>query len=197
MAAEPPRGARAAHGSGFNWDVAPLPTGKQLVSILHTDGYCIAAASQNKDLAWKFVEYANGPEGQVITAKTGRSVPSLRSVALSPTYLDSTKPPANNQVFLDMAPYLHATPQIGTWPDIELRTTPPSSRLSTAISRSTRRSRRFEQGTAADFQQEAYPSTLVPPTPVPGRPGEDLRAAPLRRPAWDTLLVLVRRHRTQ
>ncbi len=108
--------------SGFNWDVAPLPTGKQLVSILHTDGYCIAAASQNKDLAWKFVEYANGPEGQVITAKTGRSVPSLRSVALSPTYLDSTKPPANNQVFLDMAPYLHATPQIGTWPDIELRT---------------------------------------------------------------------------
>ena len=67
--------------SGFTWDVAPLPVGKQQAGILHTDAYCISKASKNKDLAWKFVEYANGPVGQVIAAKTGRTVPSLKSVA--------------------------------------------------------------------------------------------------------------------
>ncbi len=109
--------------SGFTWDVGAAAVGKtgENVSILHTDAYCISKASKNKDLAWKFVEYANGPVGQVIAAKTGRTVPSLMSVADSPTYLESDKPPANSRVFLDMGPYLRATPQIGTWPDIELR----------------------------------------------------------------------------
>jgi multiple sugar transport system substrate-binding protein len=159
--------------SGFTWDVAPMPKGKELYSILHTDGYCIAAASKNKDLAWKFVEYANGPEGQVITAKTGRSVPSLRSVALSPTYLDSSKPPAHNEVFLDMEPYLRATPQIGTWPDIELRANAAIEQAFYGNISVDDAIKEIEAGTAADFKQEYYPATITVPTPVPGRHGED------------------------
>jgi len=159
--------------SGFTWDVAPMPKGKVLNSILHTDGYCIAAASKNKDLAWKFVEYANGPEGEVITSKTGRSVPSLRSVALSPAYLNPSLPPVHNEVFLDMEPYLRATPQIGTWPDIELRANAAIEQAFYGNITVDEAIKEIEEGTAADFSQEHYPATLVPPTTVPGRHGED------------------------
>jgi len=34
--------------SVFDWDVAPLPQGKQSATILHADAYCMAAASKNK-----------------------------------------------------------------------------------------------------------------------------------------------------
>lgn len=161
--------------SGFTWDVGPLPVGKtgENVSILHTDAYCISKASKNKDLAWKFVEYANGPVGQVIAAKTGRTVPSLMSVAESPTYLEADKPPASSRVFLDMGPYLRNTPQIGTWPDIELRANAAIEQAFYGSITVDEAINEIEQGTAADFQQENFPSTIVVPTPVPGRHGED------------------------
>ncbi|HST06358.1 MAG TPA: sugar ABC transporter substrate-binding protein [Chloroflexia bacterium] len=159
--------------SGFSWDVAPMPVGKEKVSILHTDAYCISKASQNKELAWKFVEYANGPVGQVIAAKTGRTVPSLISVALSPTYLESDKPPANSKVFLDMGPFLRSTPQIGTWPDIELRANAAIQQAFYGEISVDEAIQQIEEGTAADFQSEHFPQTIVVPTVVPGRHGED------------------------
>jgi multiple sugar transport system substrate-binding protein len=159
--------------SGFTWDVAPMPMGKQKVSILHSDAYCISKASKNKELAWKFVEYANGPVGQVIAAKTGRTVPSLESVALSPTYLESDKPPASSNVFLDMGPYLRATPQIGTWPDIELRANAAIEQAFYGNITVDQAIKDIEEGTAADFKSDHFPTTIVVPTPVPGRHGED------------------------
>ena len=52
----------------FDWDVAPLPRHQQPAGILHSDAYCITAGSSRKDAAWRFVEYANGTEGQEIVA---------------------------------------------------------------------------------------------------------------------------------
>lgn len=159
--------------SGFDWDVAPLPVGKHQAGILHSDAYCISKAAKNKDLAWKFVEYANGPIGQVIAAKTGRTVPSLKSVALSPTYLESDKPPASSKVFLDVAPYLRATPQIGTWPDVELRTNEAIAQAFYGLISVDEAIKEMNEGTADDFKQENFPTTIIIPTPVPGRHGED------------------------
>jgi multiple sugar transport system substrate-binding protein len=158
---------------GFTWDVAPLPQREVAASILHTDAYCIAAASKNKDLAWRFVEYANGPVGQVIAAKTGRTVPSLRSVAESPIYLEADKPPASSKVFLDAGPILRATPQIGTWPDIELRANAAIEQAFYGLISVDDAIREIEEGTAADFKSDHFPETIVVPTPVPGRHGED------------------------
>jgi multiple sugar transport system substrate-binding protein len=159
--------------SGFEWDVAPLPQRKEKAGILHSDAYCISKASKNKDLAWKFVEYANGPVGQVIAAKTGRTVPSLKSVALSPTYLESDKPPANSKVFLDMEPYLHTTPQIGTWPDIELRANSIIEQAFYGNITVDEAIQELEKNTAEAFKGEHFPSSIIIPTPVPGRHGED------------------------
>ncbi|MBK9715348.1 MAG: sugar ABC transporter substrate-binding protein [Kouleothrix sp.] len=104
---------------GFEWDVGPLPQGKQPVTILHSDAYCMTAASKNKPAAWAFVEFANSAEGQTIIAKTGRTVPSLKAVANSPAFLDSNSLPKSSQVFLDVIPHIRSLPTMAAWADIE------------------------------------------------------------------------------
>jgi multiple sugar transport system substrate-binding protein len=103
----------------FDWDVAPLPQHMQAAGILHSDAYCITAASDRKDAAWEFVEFANGPEGQRIVARTGRTVPSLISVSRSDAFLDPDAKPRHSQVFLDGIPNIRRVPTISTWPEIE------------------------------------------------------------------------------
>ncbi|MGZ5128582.1 MAG: ABC transporter substrate-binding protein [Actinomycetota bacterium] len=103
----------------FGWDIAPLPQWVEPASILHSDAYCMTAASEHKDAAWDFLEFALGDEGQTIAAKTGRTVPSLIGVANSEAFLDPSAAPAHSQVFLDNIPLLQAVPHISTWPEIE------------------------------------------------------------------------------
>ena len=103
----------------FEWDVAQLPVHRQPATVLHSDAYCMTAASEHKDQAWTFLEFALGAEGQEIATATGRTVPSLVSVAESPAFLDPSVPPASSQVFLDNIPYIRAVPHIETWPEIE------------------------------------------------------------------------------
>ena len=47
----------------FDWDIAALPQHQEQAGILHSDAYCMTKASQNKDAAWSFMEFALGPEG--------------------------------------------------------------------------------------------------------------------------------------
>lgn len=105
--------------TAFDWDVAPLPEGKQAANILHSDAFFMAAESKNKPAAWAFIEYANSNEGQTILAKTGRTVPSLKAVANSPAFLDPSSKPKNSKVFLDVIPAIRAVPVMEGWPDIE------------------------------------------------------------------------------
>jgi multiple sugar transport system substrate-binding protein len=103
----------------FEWDVAPLPRGKQRAGILHADAYCMAQVSKQKAAAWTFIEFANSVEGQRIIATTGRTVPSLRTVAESSAFLDPQARPANSRVFLDGIPFIRTVPIMETWVDIE------------------------------------------------------------------------------
>jgi multiple sugar transport system substrate-binding protein len=105
--------------TSFQWDVAPMPQDEQRASILHADAYCLPSASQHKDAAWTFIEYANSPDGQTIIAGTGRTVPSLIAVAESSAFLDPNLAPANSQVFLNELPYIRALPIVPNWADIE------------------------------------------------------------------------------
>lgn len=108
---------------GFQWDVAPLPQGDEPAGILHSDAFCMSAAAENKDAAWAFIEFAVGPEGQEVLAQTGRTVPSMKSVAESPAFLGGEEHtdalPPSSHVFLDTIPTLRRVPSISTWPEIE------------------------------------------------------------------------------
>jgi multiple sugar transport system substrate-binding protein len=103
----------------FGWDVASLPRLKAAVSILHSDAYCMTASSDAKDAAWRFTEFALGEQGQRIMAETGRTVPSLRSVARTDAFLAPGQRPASSEVFLEQIPNLRAVPTIATWPRVE------------------------------------------------------------------------------
>jgi multiple sugar transport system substrate-binding protein len=105
--------------TAFDWDVAPLPRHEEQAGILHSDAYCMTRASKNKDAAWAFMEFALGEEGQRITARSGRTVPSLKSVANSDAFLDPSLKPAQSEVFIDTIPAIRRVPTISTWPEIE------------------------------------------------------------------------------
>lgn len=115
----------------FTWDVAPLPRHEEAAGILHSDAYCLSGTSENPEAAWKFIEFANGPEGQQLAARVGRTVPSLRAVAESPVFLgprggvatgtdlDRFAPPASARVYLDTISEIRRVPSISTWPEVE------------------------------------------------------------------------------
>ena len=103
----------------FDWDIAPLPRHKQQAGILHSDAYCMTKQSDNKAAAWRFMEFALGPQGQRITARSGRTVPSLIQVSRSEAFLDPAAKPRNSRVFLDTIPFIRRVPTISTWPEIE------------------------------------------------------------------------------
>jgi multiple sugar transport system substrate-binding protein len=103
----------------FDWDVVSLPVFREPASILHSDAYCMTKDAENKDAAWRFVEYALGPEGAPVIARTGRTVPSLRSVAESDDFLDPGKKPKNSRIWLDAVSTIQHVPTVSTWPEIE------------------------------------------------------------------------------
>ena len=102
----------------FEWDVAAFPTLREKASVLHSDAYCLAKGD-GADAAWRFVEFAAGPAGQRLLARSGRIVPSLRAVATSTDFLDPSKPPRSSQVFLDAIPSIRRLPVASTWPELE------------------------------------------------------------------------------
>jgi multiple sugar transport system substrate-binding protein len=104
--------------TAFDWDVAPLPVMRKPAGILHSDAYCMAKDS-DQDAAWRFIEFANSPEGQRIVARTGRTVPSLEEVARSDAFIDPAAKPRSSEVFLDAIPSIRRVPTISTWPEIE------------------------------------------------------------------------------
>ena len=105
----------------FEWDVAPLPVapGGEQATILHGDAYCMSAASERKDEAWTFIEFAMGTEGQTLLAESGRTVPSRLDVAKSEAFLESDQPPASSKVFLDAIPTIRSVPHTATWSQVE------------------------------------------------------------------------------
>lgn len=104
---------------GLDFDVAPLPVDREPAGILHSDAYCIAAASDEVETAAAFVRFATGEQGQTLGALSGRTVPSLTAVAESGAFLDPVQPPAHSEVFLEGIPHIRRTPVLATWPEIE------------------------------------------------------------------------------
>lgn len=105
----------------LDWDVVQMPKFREEATMLHSDAYCMSKASKRKDAAWRFVEFALGDEGAGIIAETGRTVPSLKRVAESPAFLDSSQKPANARAWLDAIPTIRRVPNIATWNEIETK----------------------------------------------------------------------------
>jgi multiple sugar transport system substrate-binding protein len=103
---------------GLSFDVAPVPANDGAVSVLHSDGYCVTAASENKETAHAFAEFAVLGEGSAILAEFGRSVPVLRETAESEAFL-SGEMPVSSEVFLDQLDDARRFPHSPPWNEAE------------------------------------------------------------------------------
>lgn len=88
-----------------NWDVAPLPQGKEPANRIATSGYALTAHTQKPDAAWRFLKYMVGESVQHFYLQRGFMIPTLRSLANSPDFLDRYARPKNTQVFIDGLEY--------------------------------------------------------------------------------------------
>jgi len=116
---------------GLRWDVAPLPVGTLPANVLHSDGFAMHTGARDRQAAWTFIEFAVGPVGQAVLAETGRTVPSLRSVAESDAFLaGSSHPfqlggkrlslaPSRARVFVDNVAIARRLPAIAALPAVE------------------------------------------------------------------------------
>lgn len=84
----------------LRFDVASLPQHKRRVNVAGGASYAIASGSQNKEAAWTFIKWLEGPKGQAIFTETGIAVPSRRSVGQADVFLKQ-QPPHNAAIFLE------------------------------------------------------------------------------------------------
>ena len=126
-------GAAAAIGTP-----SPSPPDGAIDTLLRQMSDCWATRDPDrflpllsKEAAWSFIEFAIGPVGQAVLATTGRTVPSLRSVAESDAFLRGTSLPLQfggeplgllpkrSRVFLDNVPFSRRLPAMATLPVVE------------------------------------------------------------------------------
>ncbi len=92
----------------FSWDVAPIPRSpkaRKRKTSANGTANVMSSKTGNPELAWKFIKFFSSPEAQKLLAKSGTSIPVVKSVAYSPVYLDGF--PAHKEVFLKALDYAH------------------------------------------------------------------------------------------
>lgn len=87
----------------FRWGVAPMPAGPLGTRTpMVGDFYCIPKHARHPAEAWELIKFLTGVEGQSLSARMGLLIPSRKSVALSPAFLQSGGIEERyNRVFID------------------------------------------------------------------------------------------------
>ncbi|MGC9319344.1 MAG: ABC transporter substrate-binding protein, partial [Armatimonadota bacterium] len=74
----------------LNYELAPIPARKEQVTMAVTDNLIMFQSCQDKDAAWRFVEFFYDPELRLEWAKTFGMLPELKEVAQS-DYITSSE----------------------------------------------------------------------------------------------------------
>jgi len=96
----------------FDYDVAPLPKGKQRASFIGGACWGILKGSKHKKEAWELVKFMTSPSMQRHFAQEKQIIPSRKSVAESGAYLLLKDPPKNKQAFIDTIAHGHTLPKV-------------------------------------------------------------------------------------
>lgn len=92
--------------TGFNWDVGPLPKGKQRATSAPNLYYGISTQSEHPEEAWKFIKFLTGKEGQKIIAQSSIAIPGITNKEVTELFLEKS-PLEHAQVFFDSMKYAH------------------------------------------------------------------------------------------
>lgn len=102
---------------GFEWDMAPLPRGKNAVAPVNGLGNAIYANTKDKQAAWELVKFMSSRPIQERLARSGTSIPAMKEVAYSPMYLDGK--PAGKKLLLEQVETGRVLPFTRGWAQAE------------------------------------------------------------------------------
>nr|WP_232535323.1 sugar ABC transporter substrate-binding protein [Nocardia terpenica] len=143
-------GFLAAPDLDFDVTVLPVgPHGQGAKSDIGTTGLAIAAASSKKDLAWEFVKFATGPEGQKAVAASGLFVPALKSARNSPEFAQAHTRIRNLEVLTGGPDNSNHLPVSPMWPQIDSAFT----RYAERVLRGGAQATFFKQGPADELNR--------------------------------------------
>jgi multiple sugar transport system substrate-binding protein len=110
----------------FDWDCAMIPQGPSgpRKFIAEGSGYSMTKFCQNQELAWEFIKYLGGKEGQTILSRPGLTQPALMTLARSTVFLNGQKPP-NRKVVVEAAREGMYRPATAAWDEVEQTYTQP------------------------------------------------------------------------
>jgi multiple sugar transport system permease protein len=94
----------------FPWDVVVMPRNKERASLIATVSYSVSSGTKHPQEAWELVKFLTGPQGQALNSRLGLAIPSLKSVAYGPAFLNP-KSPIHDRAFLDEMPYAAIPPR--------------------------------------------------------------------------------------
>jgi multiple sugar transport system substrate-binding protein len=100
----------------FDWDIQHLPTlpnGKK-VTRNASAGHAMTAVSKSKDLAWKLLNFLEGPVAMQDYYDAGLTV-TYKTVATKALQAQAGKPPAHMQIVFDALGYARPEPVVGDW----------------------------------------------------------------------------------
>ncbi len=100
----------------FRWDIVELPGNVKKATIANSVAHVMSANTKHPEEAWEFIKFLSGKEAQILLAKSGTSIPVLKSVAYSDVFLDGI--PENKKVVLDSLSFGRTYPvtiKMGEW----------------------------------------------------------------------------------
>ncbi len=103
----------------FSYDIANMPAGDKQATHVYANSYGMAAGSQNKDAAWKFIEFATGPEGTKIRQDGKYEISPVKEIA-EKYYVENLAgdDPEHASVFMEAMAYAVPQPVHAHWQEI-------------------------------------------------------------------------------
>jgi len=102
----------------FEWDVAPLPKGKQRATLIFTGCLAIPKTGKHINESIRLLKYLVSKESISVVVKEGDNLPILKSLANSDVFLAPGQRPQNKSVFIKSIEYGKFWPSIPQWPEI-------------------------------------------------------------------------------
>ena len=100
----------------FTYDIAHMPAGSKQATLVFANSYAMAADSKNKDAAWKFIEFATGPEGTKIRQDGKYEISPVKEIA-EKYYVANLAgdDPEHAIVFMEVLDYAVGQPLHANW----------------------------------------------------------------------------------
>ena len=103
----------------FTYDIAHMPAGDQQATHVYANSYAMSATSEQKEAAWRFIEFATGPEGTKIRQDGKYEISPVKEIA-EKYYVEalSGDDPEHAIIFMEVQDYAVAQPVHENWSEI-------------------------------------------------------------------------------